>query len=483
MGPMGGRVSSAVQRFSSKLRGPWGGARGPHEPPVVRGWVPYLGCALPFGRNAPDFLVRCRQRYGDAFSVHLMGRRLTFLLDARDFPSVLKQSETLSFNPIAHEISTRAFGYRSVYDSPITEDELRAGYHRHLRSGTMGPLAERTQEGLAGSLVARLRDLPPGDQAWREASLYELVARVVFEAGTFALFGEGSFDEPARQHFESFDANFGRLVAGVPLRLLGSTRHDREVLIDRLVSLWPHASAFIEERHEMLAEHVDAREVARVQFSMLWASQANTIPAAFWAVALLLEDEHALAAVRDEIDQHIERRADGRIDCSPDRLKRMRHLDSAILEALRLTSGAITIRAVVEPCTLELTSGQRCALRPGDHVCMFPYITHRDPDVFEQPEQYRFDRFYSERGAKQFFKAGERLGYALMPFGGGETMCPGRFLALSEIKMLVVMLLADYEVERLPQQTRPAFDMTRSGLGILPPAGPLRVRVRPRSRD
>lgn len=406
---------------------------------------------------------------------------MTFLLDPRDFPAVLKRAEVLSFTPIAREISTRAFGYESIYDTPVTEDEMRAGYHRHLRPGTMGPLADRTQQGLTRALAERLDALPSGSEGWREASLFELVGRVVFEAGTFALFGEGAFDEPDRQRFESFDGQFGRVVAGVPLRLLGNTRQDREALTERLLELWPNTSEFIRERQSMLAEYVDGGEVSRVQFSMLWASQANTIPAAFWAVALLLEDERGLETVRDEIDALVTIEDDGSIRFGTEQLKRMRYLDSAINEALRLCSGATTIRAVMEPITLELTSGQRCALRVGDNVCMFPFISHRDPDVFEQPEQYRFDRFYSERGSKQFFKDGERLGYALMPFGGGETMCPGRFLAQSEIKMLVAMLLAEYEVKRAPDQVRPGFDFTRSGLGILPPVGPLAVRLRPRS--
>jgi cytochrome P450 len=151
-----------------------------------------------------------------------------------------------------------------------------------------------------------------------------------------------------------------------------------------------------------------------------------------------------------------------------------------MLEVLRLCAGGTSIRTVLEPLTLELHGGRRCALRPGDNVAVFPYLSHRDPEIFEDPEAFRFDRFFSERGARQFQKGGQRLGFALMPFGGGETMCPGRFLAHSEIKMLVTTMLADYELQLVPGQPRPAFDLSRSGLGILPPVERLRVRLRPR---
>lgn len=450
---------------------------------MVRGWVPFLGCALPFGRDAPAFLRRCQQRHGDAFTIHLMGRRLTFLLDPRDFPKVLTRARALSFDPIAREISTRAFGYRTLYTSGVTQEQMRRTYHQHLRPGVMQPLAERTQQELSASLGRCLAALEPGADGWSHTELFELVARCVFQAGTTALFGEGAGDEPSRRRFMAFDAQFARLVAGVPLRLLGTARQDRQRLIEQLSTPWPAASAFIQERHALLRDYIDDVEIARVHLSMLWASQANTIPAAFWAVALLLEQPQAVAAVQAEIDGLVERDDHGAARFETGTLRKMRVLDSVIFESLRLCSGANTIRTVLEPVTLTVASGQRFTLRRGDYVCMFPYLSHRDPEVFEEPEQFRFDRFYCARGSKQFHKQGERLGFALMPFGGGETMCPGRFLALAEIKMLVTMLLVDYRVERLAGQARPSFDFSRSGLGILPPVEPLMVRLRPRGRN
>lgn len=479
---MSGRVASAVRRVSTALGGPWGGSRAPNEPPVVSGWIPFLGCALPFGRDAPTFLRRCQVRHGDAFSLYLLGRRMTFLLDPRDYPLLFKHAHALSFTPIAHEISTRAFGYHSVYQSGVTDEQLRETYVHHLRPGPVVSLAERTRQELARTLAQQVAARPQGDDGWCETDLLDLVSRCVFEAGVVAMFGRGPVDAAMHDAFVRYDRQFARLVAGVPPRLLGSVRQDREALVQQLRPPWPEASPFIQERRALLSRYVDDHEAARVRLSMLWASQANTIPAAFWAVALLLEHPAALAAVRAEVDAVVARDAQGRPSLEPPARKEQPTLDAAILESLRLTAGGTTIRAVLEPITLELHGGQRCALRPGDNVAVFPYLSHRDPEIFEDPEAFRHDRFLAtERGARQFFKGGQRLGFALMPFGGGETMCPGRFLAQSEIKALVTLLLADYELELAPGQRRPALDLTRSGLGILPPAGPLRVRLRPRA--
>ncbi len=479
MRPMVDRVSSAFRRLSTSLRRPWGGVRGLDEPPVVSGFMPYLGCALPFGRDAPRFLRRCQLRHGDAFTLHLLGRRMTFLLDPRDYTQLFKHGGSLSFLPIAQEISNRAFGYRNVWGSGMTNDMLRESYARYLRPGVMRPLVERTRDELGRRLRAEIAALPGSAAGWREVELYALIERSVFAAGVASLFGDELADELVRQQFGGFDRQFARLVAGVPPRLLGTALKDREALVRRLGRRLPDASAFIEDRYEMLGRYVDDVDAARVQLSMLWASQANTIPAAFWVLAFLLEDAGAVRVVHSEVDAVVEEQGGvARLDSAS--LGRLRYLDSAVLEALRLCSGATTIRTVVSPVTLELVGGRRCALRPGDNVAIFPYLSHRDPEVFDKPEQFRFDRFWAERGAAQFYKDGERLGFALMPFGGGESMCPGRFLALAEIKLLAAMLLADYELEPGPGQSRPGFDLARSGLGILPPRSEFRVRLRAR---
>jgi len=59
-----------------------------------------------------------------------------------------------------------------------------------------------------------------------------------------------------------------------------------------------------------------------------------------------------------------------------------------------------------------------------------------------------------------------------MPFGSGPRMCPGRYLALLEMKMAMAMLLASFDIEGvdtpdgLPAQERMAFTMHPVGLRL-----------------
>ena len=62
-----------------------------------------------------------------------------------------------------------------------------------------------------------------------------------------------------------------------------------------------------------------------------------------------------------------------------------------------------------------------------------------------------------------------------MPFGSGPRLCPGRTLALLEMKLVLATLFRNFDVERDGRagDVREHFSFTMSPVG-------LRVRLRPR---
>jgi cytochrome P450 len=69
---------------------------------------------------------------------------------------------------------------------------------------------------------------------------------------------------------------------------------------------------------------------------------------------------------------------------------------------------------------------------------------------------------------------------AWMPYGAGEHMCPGRFLAKQEIIGGSAIFLANYEVNLLVHDGWvPTPDMTKFGTGAIPPTDKVPVRIRP----
>lgn len=43
------------------------------EPPLINGWIPFIGKALQFGKDAHKFLEEYKRKYGDVFTVHIAG--------------------------------------------------------------------------------------------------------------------------------------------------------------------------------------------------------------------------------------------------------------------------------------------------------------------------------------------------------------------------------------------------------------------------
>lgn len=434
------------------------GGRGVGEPPLVRG-APLLGSALPFGRDAPAFLADCRRRHGDIFTITVAGQRMTFVLDPHSHAAVLKLQGELSFHELAHEISARAFGHARLRGERATAMERATA--AHLKGPALDALTDRAQRRLDAWLRGATVD------ARTPVGLYDFVRRALFVVGAETLFGEGRWDDAARADFERFDQRFPLLVAGVPAAALG-VHGARARLAARLRPGASGASEMCLRRAEALGADVSPAEVGRVDLSVLWAALANTIPAAFWTLAHLASDPEARARVTRELREPAEVTA-----TSPRARPR---LQSAISEALRLSSASITLRRALRATTLTLDDGAAYAVRAGDLVCLFPWLMHHDPEIFPEPERFRDDRFLP--GAPPFLKRGRRVAAPLMPYGGGVSLCPGRHLANTEIQQFVAAVLTRFDLVAA-QPELPPPDRTRAGLGVLPPQGDLRVYLRP----
>jgi cytochrome P450 len=129
---------------------------------------------------------------------------------------------------------------------------------------------------------------------------------------------------------------------------------------------------------------------------------------------------------------------------------------AAIMEGMRLYPPAYNLERLAES---DVTlSGYR--LPAGTKVVLSPWVTHRHPDFWPEPERFRPDRFLGRQ---------ERPRYAYFPFGGGPRSCIGEHLAMLESTVLLSALLARFRVRALDERPRMTPMIT------LRPAGPVRA--------
>ena len=76
-------------------------------------------------------------------------------------------------------------------------------------------------------------------------------------------------------------------------------------------------------------------------------------------------------------------------------------------------------------------------------VMVSPYITHRHPAFWHDPERFDPERFTPEQIAA-------RPRFAYFPFSGGPRLCIGNEFALMEAQILLAMIVQRYRVDVAP---------------------------------
>ena len=144
----------------------------------------------------------------------------------------------------------------------------------------------------------------------------------------------------------------------------------------------------------------------------------------------------------------------------PKVLSGMKYLDAVVQEAGRLHHPAPAMpRKVVKGFEFG-----GYTVPEGSLVLYSPAISHRLPDVFDEPNAFDPDRFLEPREEHKREPSG------LVTFGGGPRTCLGSAFAVLEMKALMVVLARGYEWSVAPSQDlRPRYFPTkrpRSGLRL-----------------
>jgi cytochrome P450 len=130
-------------------------------------------------------------------------------------------------------------------------------------------------------------------------------------------------------------------------------------------------------------------------------------------------------------------------------------LDLVLQETLRIYPAAwIGARRCVETCTLAGVTVPAGAL-----VHYSPWASHMLPDVWEQPEAFRPERFSGNA------RAGISRG-AYVPFGAGSRTCIGMRFGELTVRTVVAHLMRDVRLELAPDyhlDVRPQFALAPKG--------------------
>ena len=180
----------------------------------------------------------------------------------------------------------------------------------------------------------------------------------------------------------------------------------------------------MEARDEDTGEGMSDKQLRDEVITLFLAGHETTANALTWASYLLSTHVDVARRLQVEVDEALE----GRVPSASD-LPNLLYTRMVIDETLRLYPPAwITNRRAIED---DLVCGYRIPAEAM--VSISPYVTHRDPRLWENPEGFDPDRFSPEHAAG-------RPHYAYFPFGGGPRQCIGKGFALMEATLVLALL-------------------------------------------
>jgi cytochrome P450 len=180
------------------------------------------------------------------------------------------------------------------------------------------------------------------------------------------------------------------------------------------------------------------REIRSNLLTLLMAGEDTTAHSLAWALVLLGRDPRICKRLQEEADQVLGERP---YATAYDDLGALRYTDAVIQETLRLKAVAPVM--LVEPLDDVDVDGYRFA--KGSRIVLLTRAAANRPDFFSAPDQMRPERWLDAAAAGCPAHAPE----AMFPFGGGPRLCPGRNLALVEMKLVLAMIAKNFNMELL----------------------------------
>ncbi len=219
-----------------------------------------------------------------------------------------------------------------------------------------------------------------------------------------------------------------------------------------------------DERHDLLGillsakdtesgEGLSTRQLRDEVMTFVLAGHETTAVALTWTFHLLSQHPEVESRVRKEVDLILGRRLP-----TFDDLPELRFMRMVIEEATRLYPPVWAIfRQAIGSDSIRDFKVPEAA---GIAIC--PYVTHRHPRLWPDPDRFDPERFAPER-------VRDRHRFAYIPFGGGPRLCIGSEFALMEAQLVLAMTLQRYRMRPMSGRTiEPESRLTLRPRGGLP---------------
>ena len=409
---------------------------------------PLWGHLLDIRRDPLAFFTMCARDYGDAVPLRFINVRTLMLNHPRSVEAVLVANHDAFDKPPVFRRNRMIMGDGLL----VTDGEAWRKQRRVAQ-----PAFDRSH--LTAYAAAFVDVAERAVAGWRDGATYDIhseMTRITVMAVAATLFGT-DIDDDADQLVEGVDKIAMAMTArlntyfAIPERLpTPANRLLRRGVrqVEEIVScLINQRRASGEERDDLLTYYLRAhggegswmtdRLLRDEVMTFLLAGHESTSIVLTWAWYLLAQHPEVEAALHTELDEVLA----GRLPVYADRT-RLRYTEAVFQEALRLYP-PIWSFARIATRTVEV-DGIR--VPKGWRVAVSPWVIHRDPRFFVDPDRFDPARWLDER-AKQTPR------HAYFPFSLGPRACIGA--GFSVLEGVLILATIAQKVRFVPKRDHP----------------------------
>lgn len=445
--------------------------RFPTDPDAPPRPLPFLGHLLPLIQDPLRLLLVMARTRGDAVRIP-SGPRTTVLLSSPAFVKRVLRDEPERFSKMTPVY--KAMG--TILGKGILTSE---GEHWLVHRRIVQPAFHRQKllghvDGMRRAAEATASEWERAARNGRNLDVFADMTALTLQVVTETLLGSRESEDmkdlgSATDFFHHYSQNAPLRLVRIPLSVPTPLhrKHKRALeLLDRV------AYRLIDEKRssgmrgtDVLSLLLDARyedgsamprqQIRDEVLTLLAAGHDTTANALSWTFHLLGLHPAVTERVREELREVL-----GDRPVTGEDLPNLRYLRWVLSESMRLYPPAwVTARLALE----DLDFGG-VPVNRGDIVMVSPYVTHRRPDLFPNPEAFLPERFAKEAELPPF---------AYFPFGGGAHKCIGDQFAIQEAQIVLATLLRRFDLHAVS-----GYPVEPEPLITLRPKGALPMRVR-----
>jgi cytochrome P450 len=447
------RLTETFVTTATKTLSTWAPQRapGPAKQPLFMGSLSHMR------RNPLQLLLQLQHQYGDIVRFRLGPYIIHTVTDPKHIAYVLQDNN-------ANYVRGRMYQQFQCFmgSGLLTNDGEKWLTHRRM----VQPLfSRRSVDTMASTMTGFTAEmLDRWDVSHRQGEAFDIVpemmhlslnilSRIMF---SFDLSSQMELYSPAVRFSLTamiFTGSLAQLLPSwLPLPYHLRVKRDRAALhglIDQIVAAHKSGdtpedlvSLLLSARDTVTGQPLTDTEVRDELMTIFLAGHETTGTGLSWMFYALSKHADVCRKLEEEVDQVL----DGRPPILED-LARMPYSRMVVDEALRMYP-PIWLYPRDAAAEDEIGGYQ---IPKGSSVFLTPYVTHRHPALWDNPEAFDPERFTPD-------KVAARPRFAYFPFGGGQRQCIGNHMALLQMQMVLIMVAQRYRLQVVPgHPVEPAF--------------------------